>query len=323
MYRKALRRGRAWALAAAGLLTLAGVQAAPHKLTDDRGKPVLLRDDAKRVAAISYFAADTALALGLRPVASTFLVKGREPEYLLGCTASAAKLGQRAAPNLELLAQSRPDLVVAIRRYTEANAAKLEQVAPYMALNLENYADSDRSIRLLGEALGKPAAAQRLNDDFRGASRELAARAAGRQRPSYLFLWGSGDAPWAFYNEHMTSAIVNGVGAVNAAGANPTPAVADNTAFEMSVEAMLAADPDLIFVYDYGPNRRFERNPLWARLKAVKNRRVVYVKDHWIESHGPVARQVVLREAAHALHPAVFAPADVRAIATTMIPRCP
>ncbi|GIZ51975.1 ABC transporter substrate-binding protein [Noviherbaspirillum aridicola] len=311
------------ALAALGMLTIAGaVHAGTPPLTDDRGKTLRLPGAATRIAGVSYFAADTALAFGIRPVASSFLVRARSPGYLLDCMDGVQNLGQRAAPNLELMAKARPDLIVAIKRYTEANAARLEQIAPYMALRLETFADSDRSILLMGDAMNKRTEAEKLNADFRSALRDHASRAPGIKPRSYLFLWGSGDAPWAFYNEHMTASVINAVGGVNVAGSNPTPAVPDNTAFEMSVEAMLAADPEVIFIYDYGPQRRFESNPVWRQLKAVKNRRVVYVGDHWIESHGPVARQLLLREAAHHLHPDIFPGPDARAVSSSMLPHC-
>lgn len=324
MYRPRLMAVWMAALMAVLMLALFGtVRAQTHAITDDRGKTIVLRGDAKRIAAVSYFAADTALALGVKPVASTFLVKGRNPDYLLNCMRTVPNLGQRATPNLELMANAKPDLIVAIKRYTEANAAKLEQIAPYMALSLETFADSDRSILLLADAMGKRGEAQKLNADFKKAVQTLASQAPKQWRVSYLFLWGSGDAPWSFYNEHMTSTIVNALGGVNAAGANPTPHVPDNTAFEMNVEAMLRVDPDVIFVYDYGPNRRFETNPIWAQLKAVKNRRVIDVKDHWVESHGPIARQVVLREAAHYLYPDIFPKPDVQRVAAAMLAKCP
>ena len=289
---------------------------------DDRGHTIVIRDSVKRVAAISYFAADTMLALGLHPVASTYLVKGRSPVFLQNCMDGLQTLGQRAIPNLELLAQARPDLIVAMKRYSEANAGKLEKIAPYMALNLENFTDSDHSILRLGQLLNQRKKAEQLNTNFHRDIQTLRELVAGQAATSYLFLWGSGDAPWAFYNENMVPAIINTIGGINVAGANPRPDTPDITAFEMSVEAMLSKNPEVIFIYDYEVKRRFENNPLWKKLRAVNNKRIIYVGDHWVDAHGPVARQAVLREATHALYPTIYPKQDVRNIAASMFSAC-
>ncbi|WP_035053972.1 ABC transporter substrate-binding protein [Andreprevotia chitinilytica] len=302
------------------LLCLAGTANA-LSVKDDRGKTLNLPAPAQRIAAVSYFGADTALALGLTPVATTHMVQGRSPAFLLGRLNQATDLGQRAAPNLERLSQAKPDLIVAMRRYTEANAARLEKVAPYLALRLETFADSERSIRLFGDAVGRRTEAEALNARFRTTLADFAAKAPQERKPRYLFLWGGGEAPWAFYNENITSTLLNRLGGINVAGGNPTPQVPDNTAFEMNMEAILIANPDVIFIYDYGAARPFEQNPLWKTLKAVKNGRVIYVQDHWIEAFGPLGRQATLFEAVHYLYPDRFAKPDLPKVLGGLLPK--
>lgn len=282
-----------------------------NRVTDDRGYTLTLTEVPRRIAAISYFGADAAIALGAQVVASTYMVRNRHSSYLFDRLTQAKPLGQRASPNLEWLALARPDLIVAMQRYSEANATRLSRIAPYMALRLETFGDSDRSVRLMGQALGCSALALSLNQKFSHARRRLSQRAQPLKRIHYVFIWGGGSAPWAFYNENMTCTIINALGGINIAGGNPTPDVPENTAFEMSLEALLAADPDVIFVYDYGVSRVFETNPIWPYLTAVRQGRVVYVQDHWIESFGPIARHLVLHEAAHALYPEQFPAVDV------------
>ncbi|MGU7773860.1 ABC transporter substrate-binding protein [Burkholderia sp. MR1-5-21] len=296
-------------------------QAAPYSVIDDRGVTLRFGTAPRRVATISTFGADTALALGVQPVASTFLVRGRRPAYLLDRMDRVTDLGQRASPSLELLASTRADLIIAIRRYTEANAARLQQIAPYLALDLEVREDSDRSIALAGAALGRAEAAAALNRRFAGACAEIRARIGPRRGPRYLFVWGTGTAPWAFYDENMTCSLLNALGGVNVAGRNPLPSRRDNTAFQMSLETLLIAEPDMIFVYDDGGPRGFETNPVWRYLIAVRRVRIVRVGDHWIESFGPIARHAVLAEAAAHLHPDRFESPDLREIAMSYLGR--
>ncbi|OMG73139.1 ABC transporter substrate-binding protein [Burkholderia ubonensis] len=295
--------------------------AAPYSVVDDRGVTLRFDTAPRRIATISYFGADTALALGVQPVASTFLVRSRRPAYLLDRMDRVIDLGQRASPSLELLASTHADLIVAIRRYTEANAARLRQIAPYLALDLEVRADSDRSIALVGAALGRAEAAAALNRRFAGVCAAFLARVASRRAPRYLFIWGAGVAPWAFYDENMTCSLLNALGGVNIAGRNPLPSRRDNTAFQISLETLLIAEPDMIFVYNDGGPRGFETNPVWRHLTTVRRVRIVRVGDHWIESFGPIARHAVLAEAASHLHPDRFARPDLREIASSYLSR--
>ncbi|TKC89719.1 ABC transporter substrate-binding protein [Trinickia terrae] len=292
-----------------------------YSIVDDRGTKLTFRAAPVRLATVSYFGADTALALGVQPIASTFLAPGRRPAYLLDKMNGVIDLGQRASPSLELLASSQADLIIAIRRYTEANAQQLQRIAPYLALDLETGQDSDRSIALVGAALGRSQAAAGLNRHFADVLEQYRSRVRSRRAPRYLFVWGAGTAPWAFYDENMTCSLLNALGGVNVAGGNPRPAQRDNTAFQMSLEALLLAQPDTIFVYDDGSSRAFETNPVWRHMSAARGARVVRVGDHWIESFGPIARHAVLAEAAAHLHPDLFARPDLRAIASSYLNR--
>ncbi len=98
-------------------------------ITDDRGVTVEVPAHPQRIAAISYFATDVAFALGMKPVATTYMMPGRNPDFLLGLTKDIKQIGQRARPNLELLSEAKPDIIVAIRRYTVGNAEQLQKIA--------------------------------------------------------------------------------------------------------------------------------------------------------------------------------------------------
>ena len=310
------------AMSLLGVLAVTPVSAQESRtlsFVDDRGVAVEVLSNVERVASVSYFAADVALALGIKPVAATYMVEGRDPDFLLGYTKDMKQIGQRAKPNLELLAEAKPDVTVAIRRYTEGNAAQYQNIAPYLAYNLELYSDSDRTIIQLATILGKPGRGQDLNAQFKNDIADFAGRAPRDVHPRFQVMW-AGDAPWTFYSENMTAAILTALGGDNIAGHNPTPHIPDNFGLEMSLEMMLEKDPEVIFVYDYGPDRPHENNPIWQMLSAVKNGRVHYVSDHWVEAHGPIAREMVLREAAHYLYPDVFPKPNIRTEAAKFVP---
>lgn len=289
---------------------------ATQKVIDDRGVEVQIPAKPQRIASVSFFADDVALALGIKPVASTYMVADRPPEFLLDLTRDMTQIGQRAKPNLELLSEAKPDLIVAIRRYTVGNAPQLEKIAPYVAYNMELLDGSDKEIEALSKILGKPERGVELNKEFRAHLADTAAKAPKDQHPRYAIMWG-GEVPFAFHDENTSASIVNAIGGENIAGAM-TPGGEFGT--DLSLETMLEKDPEVLFIYDYGPDRPHENNPIWSQLSAVKNNRVFYVGDHWVETNGPIAREIVLREAAHYLYPDAFPKIDVRAEAAKLIP---
>lgn len=303
-------------------LCLAGASAShaedgkSRAFTDERGVTVQVPAHPQRIASISYFATDVALALGIKPVATTYMVANRYPDYLLGLTKDIKQIGQRAKPNLELLSEAKPDLIVAMKRYTVGNADALQKIAPYLAYNMELLSESYSEVAQLSDILGKPERGVALNDDFRKHLDEFAAKAPKGKNPRFQIMWG-GDTPFSFHTENTAASIVAALGGDNIAGPM-TPG--GKFGLELSLETMLEKDPEVIFVMDSGPDRPHENNPIWNQLSAVKNTRVFYVGDEWVETNGPIARELVLREAAHYLYPDVFPKVDIRAETAKLIP---
>lgn len=226
------------------------------------------------------------------------------------------QIGQRAKPNLELLSEAKPDLIIAIRRYTVGNAAQLQNIAPYVAYNMELLEESYKEVASLSKLLGKPERGEQLNADFRKHLAEFAAKAPKNVHPRFLIMWG-GATPFAFHTENTSASIVAAIGGDNVPGPKSP---GGEFGIDLSLETMLEKDPEVIFVYDSGPDRPHESNPIWSQLSAVKNNRVFYVGDQWVETNGPIAREIVLREAAHYLYPDTFPAVDVKAEAAKLIP---
>ncbi|MBN9217745.1 MAG: ABC transporter substrate-binding protein [Mesorhizobium sp.] len=299
---------------------LAGValaeDAKTQSVVDDRGVTVELPAHPARIASISYFATDVALALGVKPVATTYMVAGRYPDFLLGLTKDIEQIGQRAKPNLELLSQAKPDLIIAMKRYTIGNAEQLQKIAPYVAYNMELLSESYSEVAELSKIMGKAERGQELNAEFKKHLAEFAGRAPKDEHPRFQIMWG-GDTPFSFHTENTAASIVAALGGDNIAGPM-TPG--GHFGIELSLETMLEKDPQVIFVMDSGPDRPHENNPIWSQLSAVKNGRVHYVGDEWAETNGPIGREIVLREAAHYLYPDTFPEVDVKAEAAKLIP---
>lgn len=285
-------------------------------VVDDRGVTVAVPANPQRVASVSYVPVDVALALGIKPVATTYMMEGRDPDYLLGLTKDIKSIGQRAKPNLELLSEAKPDVIIATRRYTLSNAAQIEAIAPYVAYKMELLTDSYREVAEIAKVLGKPERGEELNANFRKHIAEFKDKAPKDAKPRFAIMFG-GEAPYAFFNEHTTATILAELGGENAVG----PSTQEGRfGLDYSYESLLEKDPEVIVLMEWLADRSHEANPIWQQLSAVKNNRVYYVGDQWAEANGPIAREIVLREGAHLLYPDTFPAIDVKTEAAKIIP---
>lgn len=171
--------------------------------------------------------------------------------------------------DMEQLVALRPDLVV-VSEYTDADFLKqLERsgMRHHRILGLATLQGIRRAILDLGQAVGEPAAAERLATGFDAKLQDLAQRLAGVKRPRILY-WSSG----------MTA------GADTAIGALIECAGASNVGRELGVtgivppgaERAFVADPDAILVGTWPRAvESVKQDPLLGKSRAVREGRIV------------------------------------------------
>ncbi len=288
-------------LAVLSFQVLAGIQ-----VTDDRGVKVAMTQPASRPAVISTFAADTLVALGVAPVAVTQFGEQDRPGYLGEAVSGAVSLGARGQPNLELLSELAPDTVLAVRRYTETIAGRIDTIAPYVAFDDLTLADSLKAVSDIGTLVGKSDQAERLNQEFQQTLNEMAGLVGERAGQRIALLVTASEQPFVYYDHFLPVELATALGLHNVAGASPDWPGKLPFGFRMPLEQLLAADPDILVLFPSAQPRAFVKNPLWKHLKAVKNQRVYLVGQHWKEGGGPIARELILRQLGHLAYPDLF-----------------
>ncbi len=264
------------------------------ELTDDRGASLRLSEPATRPAAISTFGADAALALGRTPAAITDYGVEGVPDYLASRLAGVPILGPRHQPNLEVMSSIQPDLVIGIRRYTEKDRQQINGIAPLLALDLITINDSTRAVDLVGQALGASDKAAELNRSFRTRIQTLAARTPDTTRPSVALLTSGSETPFLYYDHFLPTALLERLHFNHVGGAPPNPDSGIPLGYRISLEALLALDPDVILLLPTSRERAFTLNPIWPYLTAVRTDRVYEVPHYWKEGAGPIARELIL-----------------------------
>lgn len=275
----------------------------PKTVVDGRGVEVTIKAQPDRIAALWTGAADLLVALD-RPPAGVTTYEGKMPVYLGDATATATDLGDITAPNLELMAVSNFDLTIGLTRYNAPYAediGKFSQFISYEGFNIEG---SLASMAALGEVLGETGKVQALNAEFLATLDQMASQTPSEPR-EVLFIWSFQNTLYGYKENLLTAEMLSRIGAVNPLGA-VEGSVDPSNAFEvLEAEDLLEINPDVILMFvSHGGPVAFQ--PAYERLKAYQNGEIYSVGYQYSQPSGPIARDMVLREAAHLIYPDVY-----------------
>jgi iron complex transport system substrate-binding protein len=307
----------------AALLALALLSApslAQREMLDDAGRLVMVPETVERVyaagppAAVLVFAIDPDKLLGwtraFRPDEAQFL-----PEKYRDLPELGRLTGRGNTANLEVLLKARPDLVVDVGATAPVFAelaARVQQQTGLAYLLLDGRFEAiPATLRALGHALGNPESAERLATYCEDALREVSARVA--RVPS-------GRRPRAYYGRGPRGLQTGLAGSINVQvleylGARNVAGGARGGLAVVSLEQVLAWNPEVVFTSDPNFYREVWGDPRWAAVAAVRAKRV-YLSPHlpfgWLDFPPGANRLIGLYWAGKLLYPDLF-PEDLRA----------
>lgn len=253
----------------------------------------------KRVVAISTGQADALLLLGVVPVGSTS-GEGADmiPKYLLDGypqfkdeLAAVTSVGVRAAPDLESIANLKPDLILmnVAGEDAQALATNLSAIAPTVAMQGTGlYWKQD--FLLLADALGKRQKAQTWLDDYQ---KEAAAFGATlTTKPTVSFLRLNADRTRVFGVASFSGSVAEDAGLPRPQSQSFT----DKTSLDISAEQLDLADGDRLFYGVQGGDvSALTKLPLWPTLGVVAAGKTLAVDDDaFYLNTGPTAARLVL-----------------------------
>jgi len=177
----------------------------------------------------------------------------------------------------------RPTLLVGSSPFAPDTVAQiLKEPIPFVALNPRSLLDIENDIRILGRLTDRKSHAEKIIRKMKRGFGDIVRRAArnrSQRKPVvYCEAWPNpriSSPPWV-------AELVEIAGGQNAvkAGARVTD------------EEVAAANPDIIVLAWAATNDRANsaqalRNPLWQNVAAVKNERVVVIRDELLNTPGP------------------------------------
>lgn len=255
----------------------------PVTLTDDEGTALTIPAEPQRIVSLSPANTEILFALGAEDRA----VGGTDFDDFPPEAADLADVANFNGVLIEQAVDLAPDLILAAgNNFTPA--ADIERLRsfgfPVLVLYAETVDEVLADIELIGSAVGEREAAEVLTGAMREREADVTAAAeASTDRPRVFYQIGSepeifGPAPGSFVSDM-----------VELAGGDPIT-TADPAVFSISLERLVAQDPEIIIVGDaaYGvcPDQVAARSG-WQRMTAVREGAIRPIDDLIVTRPGP------------------------------------
>ena len=291
------------ALLASAPSACASAPEAPGTITDDLGRSVNISELPEHIVSIGPSTTEILFALGLG-------------DNIVGCdkysdypaqTADIPKVDAFSSPAtiVEVIVGWEPDIVFALW-YSEPDwASSIESYGiPVFLFAPQDVNDILSAIELLGEATGTEEQAAELTVDMGERIEAVTSVAAGASRPKVFYeIDGTDPArPWTAGPGSFVNDLIGLAGGDNIAASGPSEG------FQMTAEAIVDADPEVILLGDvlWGTTpESVVARPGWSGITAVKNGDVYGVNSDVASRAGPRIVEA-LEEFARLIHPELF-----------------
>ncbi len=260
-----------------GALAVVSAHAAPIEVVDDTGRTVRMSAAARRIVSVAPHVTETLFAAG----AGSRVVGAVDYSDYPEAAKTIPRVGGSSGLDLEAILALKPDLVIG---WASGNpASKMEKlralgVVVYLS-EPRRMEDVARDIEQFGVLAGTLPVAGRVAAAYRARHRKLHTRYA--HRPPVRVFYQIWNRPLLTVNgEHLISQAIALCGGENVFSGSPllTPAV--------DVEAVFAADPEVIVTGDAPPDARDDWQR-WPTLQAVRKGNVFHLPPDLLERNGP------------------------------------
>ncbi|UZI26955.1 ABC transporter substrate-binding protein [Streptomyces sp. CA-278952] len=273
---------------------------AATRITDAKGVTVSLPKPPEKIVCLVALCDDILVELGMTPTATNSQVLAH-PEFLGEKKAAEIPVvpGGFLSPEVEAILSHRPDLVIGLEDTHGKLAPALKGATTFWPVQPGSWQDSVGYLRDLAALTGRTEQGETAEKTFRA---RLAQAEKAKSDKTALIVYGSDENFGVATPESDV-----------AAGLFPKishyPWKSRGVDGTYSLEEILARDVDVLFVetLSFGApdgklSDKLAKNPLWSRIPAVRNGKVIEVDSEvWAKGRGTRSLGVVLDEATAAL----------------------
>ncbi len=279
---------------------------------------VRLTEPPKRIVALDFSYTEDLLALGITPVGVADIDSPTGFNTLVNIQpvlgSEVVDVGGRQEPNLEIIAELQPDLILTNVYFVQKNYEKLNAIAPTMVFDpyppegKEQYEEMTETFRVIADMVGKGDEAEQQLKDLQQAYDEAKVRleAANKAGAKVVFAQmtpgQSGPSVWLFTGNSQGARIMKEIGLHHVY----QPEVFEQRGVTVAtVEALMDyQDASLIYLNmdnTGGLQEQLKSNALWSELDFVKQQRVYGIDRRIWGYGGPISAKVLVGEVVKAL----------------------
>ncbi len=271
-------------------------------------------ENPQRVVALEWTYVEDLLALGIQPVGVADIEGYHNWVNIpVALDESVVDVGTRAEPNLELIAELNPDLIIGVQFRLTQNYDELSAIAPTLVFNpypddlsVSQYDEMTTTFTTIADVLNREEEAQavlaQLQDTYARAQAALEAAGRGGERFIISQGWSADNAVTfrLFTDNAMAVQILEQLGLENAW--DDAPQLYGYT--EIGVEGFAELSDEafnFFYVAQEGDNNFFAESPLWSSLAFVQAERAYWLGgDAWLFG-GPLSAEGVVETVLQAM----------------------
>lgn len=279
----------------ASVLLMASAFASAVTIKDAKGEFTLDKTPS-RVVALEYSFVDALAQVGVSPVGvaddnkvDRILPQVREK------IAAWQSVGTRSQPSLEVIASLKPDLIIADPSRHTAVFEELKKIAPTVMFDSrhESYQENLETAQKIGDLVGKSAEMKAKINEHNDYIANIA-KNLGVQGKKASFGTSREDK----FNIQNDNGYVGSF--LTTLGFAPTKLNSDQAFVEINLEQLVMEKPEYLFIAHYRDEsiaRKWEAEPLWKAIPAVKANRVYSVdSDMWARGRGLEASKIMAKQ---------------------------
>ncbi|MBT2510373.1 ABC transporter substrate-binding protein [Streptomyces sp. ISL-98] len=273
---------------------------AARTVTDSQGVTITAKTPPKRIVCLVALCDDMLAELGMTPSATNSALLAH-PDFLGPARAKKIPVvpGGFLSPEVEAVLSHKPDLVIGLKDTHGKLAPALKGATTFWPVQPSTWEDSVGYLRNLAALTGRTKQAEAAEKRFRT---KLAKAERKKSDKTSLIIFGSDE-------NFGVATPKNDVAAGLFPKISSYPWKGRGVEGSYSIEEILARDVDVLFVEtlsfggsDGKLSEKLAKNPLWARIPAVKNDKVFEVNSEvWAKGRGTRSLGIVLDEAMAAL----------------------